>query len=243
MVRKIIVLTLLCLVNSCAAQEKTTNKKLLVYDNYTDKKELLPISLDKYRLKNIVLHKKDTLKVDIPSYKGVILNKEDKLFHFLCEQDIISGWLQLKDEPDSIMTKDSGMIYAKMNKEEMVKMLKSTITTMKLVGKVELTVDVTSILIQIDKIFKEDYLIIKGLYMLNIKKGKILSIAKIASFFSDEFSTFRTYVTKQSKYAFILHHDLISTDDIGPEDEALNEEPPQIVVFSINKDGKVLLLD
>ena len=243
MVRKIIVLALACLVNSCAAQEKTTDKKLLVYDNYTDKKELLPISLDKYRLKNIVLHKKDTLKIDMPFPKGTILDKEDELFHFLCEQDIISGWLQLKNEPDSIMTKDSGMIHIKMIKKEVIESTKSSVTRIKLIGYIKIAEDLTSTLIQTDVVFEEEGTILKNLYVLNERNHEILSMGKIAYYFVID-DVIKAHTVWQGGDKFILYDDLVYTHDVSPENPYFYEEEPlEKVVFSITKDGKVLLLD
>ena len=162
---------------------------------------------------------------------SVILNKDDSLYNFIYQQELISGWLILKYESDSTLHVDNINTREKVKKSK-TEAYKSFINKTTLLGKVNISENFTSVLFQTEyntslskEIIKPSNYILKLLYLINFKDQKVLSMVQLASNFSGEYES-KEYSILSKEGTFSL----------------INGNSKRVIVkFIINSHGKVVI--
>ena len=215
----------------CSAKQVSSNRWLLKYDNYEDRKEIIHIKLKNNNLENTSFRKITKLETDMTVSNSVILNKDDSLYNFIYQQELISGWLILKYESDSTLHVDNINTREKVKKSK-TEAYKSFINKTTLLGKVNISENFTSVLFQTEyntslskEIIKPSNYILKLLYLINFKDQKVLSMVQLASNFSGEYeSTEYSILSKEGTFSLI------------------NGNSKRVIVkFIINSHGKVVI--
>lgn len=222
-----------CLVYSCAIKRVTSNIGLLKYDNYEDRKEVIPFDLSNYNPHILPVKKGEKIAIDMRSSNSVILGKDDVLFNLICEQDLVTGWYRRKNEPDSVL------LYGNDNTREKAKLsrinsIKSLTYRIILLGEFHLSDNFNSLLLQIEmdsrnikdrRALPNDFLF-KKMYVVNVKYREVLSMVELASYYSVE--------NREKAYAILLNNRTFFVTTEG--DDRLG------VKFRFNAKGKAICI-
>ncbi|MDP4117526.1 MAG: hypothetical protein Q8903_15435 [Bacteroidota bacterium] len=220
---KLILMFLLVSLNFYSTNKRVMGNNILSYENYDNNKIVFLCNLDKYKLKVVEWNNGDNLESDMLESNQLVLNKENDLYNFICEQDLVSGWLTLKKDFTCFNELANGTDSLKRLRLKQIEWRKSVTNKISLIGKVNIFNNFTSLLIQADVIVRNSN--VKELYLLNVRNQEILSIIKVAFFFSSEDIELKVYTSKIKENTYLIQDSKFKM---------------KRVKFSINKDGKVV---
>ncbi len=225
------IVTIVAAIGISIAQMRSQEEKMsLQYENFTDI-NFPSRELKKYYGEKIVFFDNDTIgRYNL--YPGDCINSSSKLYNYLINKNIVSGYVDLYKE-----TRDPQDKYHLIDQKEYLKVLKKSLK-LYYNGRVAQQSLYESHLFTIYQSFY-NFNIKKQTFLLNINKNKLLSIVFLSNYSISDGFGYMKYTISKGKNCYLQGIKIIASDVIDTY-EGLKGEP-DIINFNIDSNGFIII--